>query len=72
MVLALTITGSLKKDCLCKGCNKGFHLEAAEIEGNVQVDICGGLATKSCLIFATPWTIACQAPLFVRFSRQDY
>ena len=21
---------------------------------------------------ATPWTIACQAPLFVEFSRQDY
>ena len=22
--------------------------------------------------FATPWTIACQAPLFMRFSRQEY
>ena len=22
----------------------------------------GGLATKSCLTLATPWTVACQAP----------
>ena len=23
-------------------------------------------------LFATPWIIACQAPLFVEFSRQEY
>ena len=23
-------------------------------------------------LFATPWTIACQAPLIVEFSRQEY
>ena len=23
-------------------------------------------------LFATPWTIACQTPLFVEFSRQEY
>ena len=23
-------------------------------------------------VFATPWTIACQAPLFMEFSRQEY
>ena len=23
-------------------------------------------------IFATPWTIACQAPLYMEFSRQEY
>ena len=27
--------------------------------------------TKSCL-FATPWTVACQAPLSLGFSRQEY
>ena len=27
---------------------------------------------QSCLIFATLWTVACQAPLFMRFSRQEY
>ena len=28
--------------------------------------------TKSCLMLATPWIIACQAPLSVGFSRQEY
>ena len=28
--------------------------------------------TQSCLIFATPWTVACQAPLSIEFSRQEY
>ena len=23
-------------------------------------------------LFVTPWTVACQAPLFVEFSRQEY
>ena len=23
-------------------------------------------------VFATPWTVACQAPLSMRFSRQEY
>ena len=25
-----------------------------------------------CLTLATPWTVACQAPLSVEFSRQEY
>ena len=32
----------------------------------------GGLFTKSGLILATPWTVACQAPLSMGFSRQEY
>ena len=32
----------------------------------------GGLVAKSCLTLATPWTIACQAPRSVEFSRQEY
>ena len=32
----------------------------------------GGLVAKSCLTLATPWTVACQAPLFMGFSRQEY
>ena len=32
----------------------------------------GGVVTKSCLTLATPWTIACQAPLSVGYSRQEY
>ena len=32
----------------------------------------GGLVTKSCPILVTPWTVACQAPLSMGFSRQEY
>ena len=31
-----------------------------------------GLVTKSCPTLATPWTVARQAPLSMRFSRQEY
>ena len=31
----------------------------------------GGLVAKLCLTLATPWAIACQAPLSMGFSRQD-
>ena len=27
---------------------------------------------KSCLTLAPPWTVACQAPLSMGFSRQEY
>ena len=32
----------------------------------------GGLVSKSCLTLVIPWTIACQAPLSMGFSRQEY
>ena len=32
----------------------------------------GGLVTKLCLTRATLWTVACQAPLSMGFSRQEY
>ena len=32
----------------------------------------GGLVAKSCPTLATPWTVACQAPLSVGFSRLEY
>ena len=32
----------------------------------------GGLVTKSCPAFATLWTVACQVPLPMGFSRQEY
>ena len=32
----------------------------------------GGLVTKSCPTLVTPWTVACQAPLSMGFSRQEY
>ena len=27
---------------------------------------------SSVRLFATPWTVACQVPLFMEFSRQEY
>ena len=30
------------------------------------------LVAKSCPTLATPWTVACQAPLSVGFSRHEY
>ena len=32
----------------------------------------GGLVANLCPTLATPWTVACQAPLFMGFSRQEY
>ena len=32
----------------------------------------GGLVTKLCPTLVTPWTVACQAPLSMGFSRQEY
>ena len=35
--------------------------------------ICAVLSHFSCVqLFATLWTVACQAPLFIGFSRQEY
>ena len=31
-----------------------------------------GLVAKSCLALATPWTVTCQAPPSLGFSRQEY
>ena len=31
-----------------------------------------GLVTKSCPTLAVSWTVACQAPLSIGFSRQEY
>ena len=32
----------------------------------------GDLVAKLCLTLVTPWTVACQAPLSMGFSRQQY
>ena len=45
-----------------------FHLSIAteEMGGG------GCVVAQSCLTLATPWTVACQTPLSMGFSRQDY
>ena len=40
--------------------------------GFLEVMVVMVLVTKSCLTLATPWTIACQVPLSMGFSRQEY
>ena len=32
----------------------------------------GGLVTQSYLTLVNPWTVACQAPVSMKFSRQEY
>ena len=32
----------------------------------------GGLIAKSCPALASPWAVACQAPLSMGFSREEY
>ena len=36
------------------------------------MDIGGGVVMKSCPTLAIPWTVACQAPLSMGFSRQEH
>ena len=30
------------------------------------------IVAQSCLTLCNPWTVSCQAPLSMKFSRQDY
>ena len=41
---------------------------------NSEVEVCGGggLVAKSRLTLGIPWTVDCQAPLSMGFSRQKY
>ena len=36
------------------------------------MDTGGGIVIKSCPTLAIPWTVACQAPLSMGFSRQEH
>ena len=51
-----------------------FNLPCAKCEENwKKCHIYSGcLVTKSCPTLVTPWTVACQAPLSMGFSRQEY
>ena len=39
---------------------------------SVLFQYAGGLVPQACLTLVTPWTGACQAPLSMGFSRQEY
>ena len=54
-----------------------FHLSTSRWRGRKEKLMSntgggGGSVAKSCLTLATPWTVACQAPLSMGFSRQAY
>ena len=63
----------------------GWQKRVGRIMNNHEVEYCTAVKTKvtikcvrvcsvtqSCLTFCDPWTVACQAPLSMRFSRQEY
>ena len=67
--------------CLNKFCNRqgwdfpftSFFSKVTCVKGPSQRQYGGGgLVAKFCPTFATPWTVACQAPLSMGFSRQEY
>ena len=49
-----------------------IELNRVKIESYNSLGSGGGLVAKSCPTLATPWIVACQPPLPVRFSRQEY
>ena len=49
-----------------------FSIPAWEIPWTEEPGGSGGLVAKLCPTLETPWTIACQAPLSMGFSRQKY
>ena len=53
---------------------ESFRRNGLDLTVNKRVKRSGGscLVTKSCPNLATPWTVACQAPLPRGFSRQEY
>ena len=52
---------------------KSLHLPVSFVhEPKTALKSCHCLVTTSCLTLATPWTVACQAPVSMGFSRQEY
>ena len=51
------------------GVSKSADLRGGHCNFSLDGD---GLVAKSCLTLATPWVVACQAPLFMGFSGKDY
>ena len=41
-------------------------------KSKVNIFVCVLSLVSHVRLFATPWTVACQAPLSMRFSRQEY
>ena len=54
------------------GWTLGFPLGLVHSVWQVFITASDSWVTKSCLTLPTPWTVACQASLSMRFSRQGY
>ena len=70
----------IMKDNVCdKKPSPGFYKEGREGSGGCEGKQCGPCGTfrigpggEGGGLFATPWTVACQAPLSMGFPRQEY
>ena len=52
---------------------QSYVAQFAGLDPLLVIIMCGdGLVAKLCLTLVTPWTAACQAPLSMGFSRQEY
>ena len=53
--------------------SKGYiRIRHANKFDNLELDVYCGIVLNCIVLFATPWTVAHQAPLSMEFSRQDY
>ena len=52
--------------------SKNWCFPIVVLEKILESPLDGGLSNKSCPTLAIPWTLACQAPLSMRFSREEY
>ena len=58
-------------DCRVHGVAKSWT-QLSDFHSLTHGKIVYVLIAQSCLILATPSTVACQAPLFMEFSKQEY
>ena len=65
--LGLSLTYSLLNKS-----NPSWMSVSQEVCVCVCVCVCVHARVRACTFFATPWAAACQAPLSVEFSRQEY
>ena len=49
-----------------------FNIYLGNVGQSLSILLCGGLVIKSCETLCDPRTVACQAPLSMEFSRQEY
>ena len=67
------LKGCWCRSLICSGGSSRRHcISTVAIYKEANLILLGGLVAKSSPTHATPCTVACQAPLSKRFSRQEY